>query len=86
MKRAIVIGKRGHVDASDHRRAINRAGGVPATAVVRFYFDEGTWVDISFDKLISGKGCLEVRVMSDKVPSLAVLPQSGNTVLVVPGG
>ena len=87
MKQAIVIGPRGHIDSADHRRAINKAGGVPATAVVRFYFDEGTWVDVKFDEDYRGKGRLQVRAMSDKVPSLAVIPQSGNTVLIeMPGG
>ncbi len=89
MKQAIVIGPRGHIDSADHRRAINKAGGVPATAVVRFYFDEGTWVDVKFDEDYvpgNGKERLQVRAMSDRVPTLAVVPQSGNTILLVPGG
>lgn len=78
--RHIVIGDRGFIDAADHRQVLADGNDIHHRSVVRFYFDDDTYVDIKFD------GCaLQVRVMSVSSPSLAVVPQSGNTILVVPG-
>lgn len=87
MKRTIVIGFEGHVGSADHQLAITHGtGDVPRDSVVRFYFDEDTYVDVKFDPDYGRKGALQLRSMSNKVPSMAVLPSSGNTILVVPGG
>ncbi len=81
MTRAIAIGERGYIDASNYG-----VGDMPVGSMVRFYFDESTYVDVEFNKDYNGKGCLQVRAMSHKVPSLSIVPSSGNTILIVPGG
>jgi hypothetical protein len=87
MKRTIIIDERGYIDAADHQFATQHdADAIRNSAVVRFYFDVDTYVDIKFDSDYGRKGALQIRSMANKVPSMAVLPLSGNTILVVPGG
>ncbi len=85
--RRIVIGERGYIDASDHRWALNHgAGDVPAGAVVRFYFSPDAWIDVQYEQDYRGKDCLQVRAMPNRVHSLSMVPSSGNTLRLVPGG
>ncbi len=85
MKCIIAIGKNGHIDAADHRRALEVAGQISPDSVVRFYFGDA-WLDVKFEKDCRGNDCLQVRAMSDKLPWMTVQPSSGNTILVAPGG
>lgn len=81
----IAVGARGYIDGADHREVVAGKGDLPVGSVVRFYFGPHSWMDIKFAKDVHEEPCLQVRAMSDSVPSLSVQPSSGNTILLVPG-
>ncbi len=82
----ITVGTRGYIDGADRRKAFRPSkGDLPVGSVVRFYFGPHSWMDVKFAEDGNGEACLQVRAMSDSVPSLSVQPSSGNTIYLVPG-